>query len=66
MPALLGTNAKFILNRNIPHYDNEVIKLNQLTQRTFAGYIFGGIKAELPNNGPSTPSDYIFKVYINP
>jgi len=66
MPALLGTNAKFILNQNIPHYDNEVIKLNQLSQRTFVGYIFGGIKAELPNNGPSTPSDYILKVYLNP
>lgn len=67
MPALLGTNAKFILNKSVPHFDNEVIKLDQLNYtRTFAGYIYGGINAQLPNNGPSTPSDYIFKVYITP
>ena len=35
-PALLGTNAKFILNESIPHYENDVIKLDQLTGRTFA------------------------------
>lgn len=66
MPALLGTNAKFIFNTSVPHFDNEVIKLDQITQRTFAGYIFGGIKAELPNNGASTPSSYILKVFITP
>ncbi|MFZ1323065.1 MAG: T9SS type A sorting domain-containing protein [Ignavibacteria bacterium] len=67
MPALLGTNAKFILNTSVPHFDNEVIKLNQLNYtRTFVGYIYGGINAQLPNNGLSTPSDYIFKVYITP
>jgi len=67
MPALLGTNAKFILNKSVPHFDNEVIKLDQLNYtRTFVGYIYGGINAQLPNNGPSTPSDYIFKVYITP
>lgn len=65
-PALLGTNAKFILNESIPHYENDVIKLDQLTGRTFAGYIFGGIKSQLPNNGESSPSEYIFKVYVTP
>jgi len=65
-PALLGTNTKFILNESIPHYENDVIKLDQLTGRTFAGYIFGGIHAQLPNNGASSPSEYIFKVYITP
>lgn len=67
MPALLGTNAKFILNKTVPHFDNKVIKLDLLNYtRTFVGYIYGGIKAQLPNNGPSTPSDFIFKVYITP
>ncbi len=65
-PALLGTNAKFILNESVPHYENDVIKLDQVSGRTFAGYIFGGIKAQLPNNGESSPSEYIFKVYITP
>lgn len=66
MPGLLGTNAKFILNPLIPHFDNGVIKLNEISGSTFAGYIFGGIKAFLPNNTPSIPSDIILKIYIDP
>jgi Secretion system C-terminal sorting domain len=66
LPGLLGTNAEFILNDSIPHFDNDVIKLDELTGRTFAGYIFGGIRALMPNNGLSYPSGYIFKVYITP
>lgn len=66
LPELLGTNAEFILNDSVPHYDNEVIKLNEINGRTFAGYIFGGIRALLPNNTLSFPSEYIFKVYITP
>lgn len=66
MPAFLGANAKFILNNSLPHYDNEVIKLNEISGRTFAGYIYGGIRALLPNNGLSYPSEYIFKVCITP
>lgn len=66
MPALLGTNAKFILNPAIAQTSNRIIKLNELTGRSFAGYIFGGIRALLPNNTPSFPSDYILKVYITP
>jgi len=66
MPALLGTNAKFILSPSIPQYSNKVIKLNEISGNTFAGYIFGGIRAYLPNNTPSFASEYILKVYINP
>ena len=66
MPALLGTNAKFILSDSIPKYGNDVINLNQITGRTLAGYVYGGIRALLPNNGSSFPSEYILKVYITP
>lgn len=66
MPDLLGTNAKFVLNNSVPHFPNGIIKLDQITGRTFAGYIYGGIQATLPNNGPSSPSQYILKVYITP
>ncbi len=66
LPALLGTNAKFILNGSVPQFDNKVIKLNELTARIFVGIIYGGIRAILPNNTPSFPSDYILKVYITP
>ncbi|HMS63979.1 MAG TPA: FlgD immunoglobulin-like domain containing protein [Ignavibacteria bacterium] len=65
-PVLLGTNAKFILDPAVPKYSNDVIKLNELSGRTYVGYIFGGIRALYPNNTVSFPSDYIFKVYITP
>ena len=48
------------------NYENGVIKLHDLDDHAFAGYIFGGIRALMPNNGLSYPSEYIFKVYINP
>ncbi|MBK9403847.1 MAG: T9SS type A sorting domain-containing protein [Ignavibacteria bacterium] len=65
-PALLGSNAKFILDPVVPQYDNDVIKLNEISGRTFAGYIFGGIRALYPNNTVSFPSEYVFKVFITP
>jgi hypothetical protein len=44
MPALVGASAEFIINKQLPHYPNEVIKLNALDQDTIhLGYIFGGI-----------------------
>ncbi|MCB0727531.1 MAG: T9SS type A sorting domain-containing protein [Ignavibacteriae bacterium] len=42
------------------------MKLDQIIGRTFVGYIFGGIKADQPNQGASSASEYIFKVYITP
>jgi hypothetical protein len=63
---LLGTNAKFILDKNIPHYANGVVKLDEIQGRIMAGYIFGGIRAINPNLTPSYASDRIFKVYITP
>ncbi len=66
LPALLGTNAKFILSESVPQYSNKIIKLNEISGRTYAGIIYGGIRAILPNNTPSFPSDYILKVYITP
>ncbi|MBX7044098.1 MAG: T9SS type A sorting domain-containing protein [Ignavibacteria bacterium] len=66
LPALLGTNAKFIISSDLPKFSNNVIKLSEVTGRTFAGYIFGGIRALLPNNTPSYPSEYILRVFITP
>jgi hypothetical protein len=65
-PALLGSNAKFILDPVVPQYDNDVIKLNEISGRTFVGYIFGGIRSLYPNNTVSFPSEYVFKVFITP
>lgn len=63
-PELLGSNAKFILDESVPHFDNGVMKLDQIIGRVFVGYIFGGIKADQPNLGASSASEYIFKVYV--
>ncbi len=60
----LGTNAKFILNENIQHYDNGVIKLASYPTRTLVGYMFGGIRVPLPNFTSGTASDRIFKIYM--
>lgn len=68
LPTYLGTNAAFIHAEDVPHYSNGVLKLNELTGRTFAGYIFGGIKSAFTNPGtmsqPTSPNDIILKVYV--
>lgn len=66
MPDFLGTNAQFIVNGSLPLYSNDVIKLNRISSRTMVGYIFGGIKAGLPNKAPSVASDKIYKVFMTP
>ncbi|MEZ4884643.1 MAG: T9SS type A sorting domain-containing protein [Chitinophagales bacterium] len=63
---LLGTNAKFILDQAAPHYDNKVIRLEEIEGRTRVGYIFGGIKALFANITPSSASNRLFEVYLTP
>lgn len=63
---LLGTNAKFILDKAAPHYDNKVIRLDRIEERTRVGYIFGGIKALFANITPSSASNRLFEVYLTP
>jgi len=71
MPTLLGAGSEFIPNKSIPHYNNEIFKLDELTaDSTMVGYIFGGISSTAKNiffsNGgtQSTASNQIFKVYV--
>ncbi len=71
MPALLGAGAEFIPIENVPHYKNEVIKLDELTtDTTLVGYIFGGIMSNAPNifnintGAESSASSQIFKVFV--
>ncbi len=63
---LLGTNAKFILDKTAPHYDNKVVRLEDIEERTRVGYIFGGIKALFANITPSSASNRLFEVYLTP
>jgi hypothetical protein len=71
MPSLLGAGAEFIADKNIPQYENEVLKLNQFTRdTTFVGYIYGGISSTAANifftntGAESVASRQIFKVFV--
>jgi hypothetical protein len=71
MPALLGAGAEFIPNKQLDHFNNEVIKLDKITaDSTLLGYIFGGINSSAENiffinNGTqSSANSQIFKVYL--
>jgi len=71
MPALLGTGSEFIPNKNIPHFNNDVFKLDQITaDSTLVGYIFGGISSTAANiffvnsGTQSSATSQIFKVYL--
>jgi hypothetical protein len=64
--ALLGTNMIFAPHESVPHYPNEVLRLRALAGRTSVGYLFGGIKAEIPNITPSSASNRMFEVFITP
>jgi len=50
MPNLKGAGAEFISNPNLPHYVNEVIKLNDIIANEFViGHIYGGIQSSTLN-----------------
>jgi hypothetical protein len=67
LPGLLGSNAKFILNKGVSSYANEVINLQQLPKtQSLVGYILGGIKAEKGSLGKTVANTTIFRVYITP
>lgn len=71
MPGLLGAGAEFIMNREVPHFNNEVLKLDDLrTDTVLVGYIFGGISSTaanifLTNTGAqSSASSEVFQVFV--
>lgn len=71
MPTYLGAGSEFIPLESISHYENEVIKLDDLNQdTTLVGYIFGGISSSAMNifntntGTQSEASDQLFNVYI--
>lgn len=71
MPSLLGAGSEFIPILSLPHFSNEVFKLDHFTlDSTLVGYIYGGISSTaanifFTNNGSqSSASSQIFKVYV--
>ena len=72
MPAYLGAGAEFIPIESLPTYDNNVLKLDELTTTpTLLGYIYGGINSSeknifFTNDGTqSTASAQIYKVILS-
>lgn len=50
MPALKGASAEFIVNESLPHYNNDVIKLDDITSNDFViGHIVGGLQSPTIN-----------------
>lgn len=71
MPNYLGAGSEFIPIKTIPHYSNEVLKLDEITtDSTLIGYIFGGINSTDKNifwindGTQSSANSQIFKVYL--
>lgn len=71
MPALLGASSEFIPLETLPHFDNEVIKLDDLAgDTTLVGYIYGGITSTAQNifwintGTESSASSQIYKVFV--
>lgn len=64
LPVLVGTNSIIIPEMSLPQYSNGVIKLAALNGRVMIGYLFGGIRASVPNNGQTFPNDRIYKIYV--
>lgn len=53
MPNLKGAGAEFISNKMLPHYENEVLKLSEISANEFViGHIYGGIQS--PSLNPFT------------
>lgn len=67
LPGLLGANAEFVLNENLLYYSNGVIKFRSLpNQRTLAGYLYGGIRANIPNISLTFANDTVYRIFITP
>lgn len=67
---LFGAGAAFIPARDMPMYDNAVLKLDKLGKDPIViGYIVGGIQSTLPNTNvitDSAASPYVFRVILEP
>jgi len=64
-PWLFGASAEFLPNPDLP-LTNGLINRDALSPGATLGYIYGGIAAEVPNDGNSTASPEIFAVIYNP
>lgn len=71
MPALLGTNARFVPDTNVFIREHTIIDLNSLSGNTRVGWILNGIQSDLPNiadldpESMSRPNATAYEVWID-
>ncbi len=61
-----GAGAEFLPASGIAAYENGVLKLDEVTERTRLGYIVGGIAADAGNRGNTFASGRVFEVVLTP
>ncbi|MGB5014037.1 MAG: hypothetical protein WBO68_08385 [Pyrinomonadaceae bacterium] len=71
MPGFLGASAEFFVNSQLPMYENEIVKINEIKgDRILLGYIVGGISTTrksifFSNSGvESEANKIVFKVWL--
>lgn len=66
MPAFLGANAAFLMNRNLNAvYNDKIINAGSFSSNyILAGYMFGGIKAGGANYIPGVVNNDVYRVYV--
>ena len=64
MPGLLGCNMIFIPSYRGALFDHGIYNLRKDIGRTMIGYLYGGIKATLPNIGLSSANHKLFRLYL--
>lgn len=67
LPGLYGAEAAYFPNTALPQYANGVLQLDNLTEPTTLGYIYGGIFAPEPLGSlTSIATSAVFKVTLTP
>jgi hypothetical protein len=66
LPGLLGAEAALLPAPGVPDFENEVVRLDNVTAAIPVGYFFGGIRAQAPNFGASTASSLVMRVTLSP
>jgi len=61
-----GANSEFFVAEGVPLLADGVIDFDALEGETLLGYLYGGIKAEQPNFGPTSATGEIFTVIYRP
>lgn len=71
MPALIGSNATFIIDTTAALWNGRIIDLNRLNGVSRIGYIVGGIQSDFANVGMldpvgmSRPNAQVYEVFID-